>query len=32
MFQIVTPGDGLVLTQEHHMNRLFRGPQEDAVY
>ena len=32
MFQLVTPRVGPVMTPGHHMNRLGRGPQGDAMY
>ena len=34
MFQLVTPrgGGGQSWPQEHHMNKLDRGPLEDATY
>ena len=33
MFQLVTPGAGPVLTSgASYMNKLGRGPQEDAIY
>ena len=30
MFQLVTPWAGPVLTPQHHMNKLGRGPQGDV--
>ena len=32
MFHHVTPGEGPILTQGHHINTLGRGPKGDATY
>ena len=31
-FQLVSPGAGPILTPRHHMNKLGRGPQGNAIY